>query len=207
MRRLVLLTVLVTTTAVAADDAQEILTKLRDPDLVVKTYGAIGVEHYVRAHWHQPLFDQPRLHPWQVALADAPPILVEMLAEDRGLEWIDESGNSEKTTTPRRHATVALLALERASIEPLIAVLDRKPLAHKADAVLRRIVKGGPPGADRASWSAWWAAHGREALPNERGRWWMGLVALALMAVTAALVYLVQRRRAPSSLWRAQPTA
>jgi hypothetical protein len=35
----------------------------------------------------------------------------------------------------------------------------------------------------------------------------MGLVALALMAVTAALVYLVQRRRAPASLWRAQPTA
>jgi hypothetical protein len=186
----------------SADEAQEILAKLRDPDLVVKTYGAIAVEHYARAHWHQPLFDDPGPHPWQLALAEAPALLVEMLAEDRGLEWIDESGNSEKTTTPRRHATVALLALERASVEPLIAALDRKPLAHKSDDVLRRIVRGGPTASDRQSWSAWWSAHRGRALPNERGRWWLVPLALLAIAAAAALAWLYQRRRAPSSLLR-----
>jgi hypothetical protein len=204
MRRLLVALCLMVASPARADEAQEILAKLRDPDLVVKTYGAIAVEHYVRARWHQPFFDQPRLRPWQLALADGTPLLVEMLAEDRGLEWIDESGNSEKTTTPRRHATVALLALERASIEPLIAALDRKPLAHKSDDLLRRIVKGGPASSDRQSWSTWWSAHAGQALPNERGRWWLVLVALLAVAAAACLAWLYQRRRTPAPLLRLQ---
>jgi hypothetical protein len=207
MRRLLVALCVMVASPARADEAQEIMAKLRDPDLVVKTYGAIAVEHFVRARWHQPLFDQPRLHPWQLALDGAAPLLVEMLAEDRGLEWIDESGNPEKTTTPRRHATVALLALERASIEPLIVALDRRPLAHKSDVVLRRIVKGGPAGSDRQSWTAWWSARAGQALPNERGRWWLVLIAVLAIAVAAALAWLYQRRPAPSSLLRARAGA
>jgi hypothetical protein len=205
MRRWVLIAALISVARAArADEAQDILGKLRDPDLATRTLGAIAIEHYVRAQYHQPLFDRPALQPWQTALGEAVPVLVEMLSEDRGLEWIDENGNLENTTTPRREAARALLSLERASIDPLIAVLDRKPLARKASDILRLIAKGGPARSDRQSWQQWWAAHAGLALPNERGRWWMVLLGLGVVAMASALAFLFQRRRAPVSLLQPQ---
>jgi LPXTG-motif cell wall-anchored protein len=179
--------------AAPASEIDQILAKLADADLVERTYGALAIEHFARKQWGFSLFSQAGLRPWQRALVPATGPLVELLSHDAGLEWIDQNGMTEKTTTPRQEATRALLALERVSVEPLLAALERPPLTRKADEVLRRIVRGGPAGHDQAAWGAWWAQHRQRPLPNEHGQWWLLALGGLLLAATAALVFRKQR--------------
>jgi LPXTG-motif cell wall-anchored protein len=198
-RRLALVVLLLASAAPAtaqrpSGDVDQILAKLADEDLVERTYGALALQHFARKQWSFALFSHTQLRPWQRALAPAMRPLVDLLGEDGGLEWIDQSGNTEQTTTPRAEATRALLALERASVEPLIDALDRPPLHRKADELLRQIVRGGPPGHDRAAWQRWWSEHQHQPLHNERGQWWLVVLGLVLLAAVAALVFRKQRR-------------
>jgi hypothetical protein len=180
------------------DDIETILIKLADEDLVERTYGALAAQHFAKKQWGFSLFSHAELRPWQRVLAPAAKQLVEMLAEDGGLEWIDQNGMTEKTTTPRQEAARALLALERASVEPLIAVLDRLPLARKADDLLRQIVRGGPTARDRVAWQSWWTAHQNQPLHNERGQWYLPAIGLVALAGVGALVFRRQRASASS---------
>jgi hypothetical protein len=174
-------------------DIEQILVKMADEDLVERTYGALALQHFAKKQWGFSLFSHAELRPWQRVLAPAARQLVELLAEDGGLEWIDQNGMTEKTTTPRQEASRALLALERGSIEPLLAALDRPPLARKADDLLRQIVRGGPAQHDRAAWQSWWNQHQDQPLHNERGQWWLvGLGGLALAGI-GTLVFRRQR--------------
>ena len=176
-------------------DIESILVKMTDEDLVERTYGALAVQHFAKKQWGFTLFSHAEQRPWQRVLAPAARQLVEMLAEDGGLEWIDQNGVTEKTTTPRQEAARALLALERASVEPLMAALDRPPLVRKADELLRQIVRGGPAGHDRAAWQGWWSAHQRQALPNEQGQGWLLLLGALALGGVGTLVF--RRQRAP----------
>jgi len=174
-------------------DIEQILVKTADEDPVERTYGALAVQHFARKQWGFTLFSHAEQRPWQRVLAPAARQLVEMLAEDGGLEWIDQNGMTEKTTTPRQEAARALLALERAAVEPLLAALDRPPLARKAEELLRQIVRGGPPGHDRAAWQGWWSEHQHQPLPNERGQGWLLVLAAGVLAGVGALVFRRQR--------------
>jgi hypothetical protein len=173
----------------------ELATKLDDDDMVEKTYGALGAQHYARQHWGFSFFSHTELRDWQLTIAPLVPRIVDLLAEGENLEWVDTNGNSKQITTPRKEASMALRALERASIEPLLAALERPKLAAPADQVLRDIVRGGPPEHDRAAWQRWWDAHRGEPLHNERGQWWLPTIFLALIAGAVALVLRVQRAR------------
>ena len=184
--------------APAPGDVEQILAKLGDPDLVERTYGALALQHFARRQWGFTLLSHAEERPWQRALAPGMRALVDLLGEDGGLEWIDQNGMTEKTTTPRQEATRALLALERASVAPLIEALDRPPLARKADDLLRRIARGGPPEHHRAGWQSWWNHHQRQPLPNERGQWWLVALGALLLAGVAALVFRRQRAERPA---------
>jgi hypothetical protein len=174
----------------------EIATKLDDDDTVEKTYGALGAQHYARYNWGFHLFSSTELRDWQLNLAPLVPKIVDLLGEGENLEWIDTAtGNQKQITTPRKEAGMALLAIERASVEPLLAALDRPELAPHAAEVLRRIVRGGPPGHDRASWRSWWDAHRNEPLHNERGQWWLPAIFLALIGGVVGFVVRVHRAR------------
>jgi len=174
-------------------DIEQILIKLADEDLVERTYGALALQHFAKKQWGFSLFSRAEQRPWQRVLAPAAKQLVEMLAEEGGLEWIDQNGMTQKTTTPRQEAARALLALERGSVEPLIAALDRPPLTRKADDLLRQIVRGGPAQHDRASWQAWWNQHQGQPLHNERGQWWLPALAVLALGGVGALVFRRQR--------------
>ena len=178
-------------------DIEQILIKLADEDLVERTYGALALQHFAKKQWGFSLLSHAEQRPWQRVLAPATPQLVELLAQEGGLEWIDQNGMTEKTTTPRQEATRALLALERGSVEPLIAALDRPALARKADELLRQIVRGGPAQHERAAWQAWWNEHQHQPLHNERGQWW--LVALGLVALGGVGTLVFRRQRAQKS--------
>jgi hypothetical protein len=174
----------------------EIASKLDDDDTVEKAYGAMGAQHYARQQWGFTLFDHPALHDWQLAIAPVIPRIVDLLAIGEDLEWTDTNGNSkQQVTSPRREATRALVALERASVDPLLAALDRPAVAAPAEAALRQIVRGGPPEHDRASWQRWWDAHRSEPLHNERGQWWLPAIFLALLGGAVAVVMRAQRAR------------
>ena len=55
----------------------EIATKLDDDDMVEKTYGALGAQHYGRRHWGFNLFSDTDLRDWERA-SDHVPVLVEL---------------------------------------------------------------------------------------------------------------------------------
>src|SRR4051812_46309274 len=97
----------------AAGQVDELLVKLRHEDRATRAMGAIGVRHLAAQRWGFALLTRTELRPWQRELAPAVPLLVELLEDDRGLEWIDQDGTSQSVTTPRREASMALLALER----------------------------------------------------------------------------------------------
>jgi hypothetical protein len=207
------LTTLAGTAPVAAQDAREradverILAGISDQDRVQKALSAVAAQHLVRGQWNFSLFSRTELRWWQQALAPAVPPLVQMLADERGLEWVDGSGVTEKVTTPRKEATLALLALERASVGPLIAVLDQPTFGRKADDLLRRIVGGGPPaagqvGQDRgdlkalqASWQQWWQQNQARPLPREHGQFGTAVLVLLLVLGAVALVFWLQHKR------------
>ncbi len=174
-------------------DIQRALTELQVEDRVQRTLGAIAAQHVVKGRWRFSLLDRTELRWWQRDLEPAIPHLVQLLDDDSGLEWIDGNGMTERVTTPRKEATLALVGLERASIGPLIAALDRPGLTRKADLVLREIVGRGPAGADQASWRAWWQAHGSEPLPREHGQLWKA--ALAVLALGGGLSLVIWRQR------------
>jgi hypothetical protein len=181
--------------AVVKTEARQLLDRMEDDDTVEKTYAALGAQHYARRQWGFSLFSHAEQRPWQRELAPLVPHLIDMLALDEGLEWIDQSnGATTQTTTPRQEATRALAAMERASVEPLIAALDRPKLARKADDLLRAIVRGGPPDHDRAGWQRWWEAHRNKALPNERGQWWLLGIGALVVAGMGAVVFRLQRK-------------
>jgi hypothetical protein len=176
-------------------EIQRILQELRSEDRVQATAAAISCQHLVRRQSTFSLFDRPELRWWQQALLPAVPPLVEMLADERGMEWVDGNGNTEQVTTARREARLTLVALGRASIDGLIAALDRRELARKADEVLRQIVGSGPPDARKASWERHWAERRGQALPTEQGRFLQVLLGTVLLAGAVALVFWLQRLR------------
>jgi hypothetical protein len=141
------------------------------------------------------LLARTELRWWQLALAPGVPRLVQMLGDDAGLEWIDQNGMTEQVTTPRKEAALALLGLERASIPPLIAALEHRPLTRKADEVLRRITGDiGPAEKTQAAWLAWWQAHQDDPLPREHGRLPSLAMGLMLLVLAVAGVILLQRK-------------
>jgi hypothetical protein len=182
--------------AVPRGDIAEIASHLDDDDMVEKTYGALGAQHYARRHSGFNLFSVTELRDWQRDIGPLIPRIVALLGEGENLEWVDiASGNGKQITTPRKEAGLALQALERASIEPLIAVLDSAPLAPHADQVLRQITGGGPPGHDRSAWRGWWDGHRSAPLRNERGQWWLPAIFLGLLAAAVGVVVRLQRAR------------
>jgi len=177
-------------------DIAEIASKLDDDDTVEKTYGVLAAQHYARRHWGFQLFSDTSLRDWQLNLAPLVPKIVDLLAEGEKLELVDATtGNQTQVTTPRKEAGMALQAMERVAVDPLLAALDRPPLAPHADEVLRRIVRGGPPEHDHAGWQRWWAAHREQPLHNERGQWWLPTIFLVLVAGAVGVVLRVQRAR------------
>ena len=176
------------------EEVGRIVSQLRSDERVGRVYGAIAARHLAARQWGFAIIGRAELRPWQRALAPAVAPLIELLADDAGLEWVNENGDSEQVTTPRKEATLALLAFERPSVEPLIAALDRRELGRKADEVLRRLTRGGPTEATRAAWQRWWSEHREETLPNERGHLWMVLLGVVLLGGAVALVVWQQRR-------------
>jgi hypothetical protein len=200
MRRALLLAVLTLVPigragAAPRGDIAEIASHLDDDDMVEKTYGALAAQHYARRNSGFNLFSVTELRDWQRAIGPQVPRIVELLGEGENLEWVDIAGNGKQITTPRKEAGFALQALERASIEPLIAALDRPPLAPHADQLLRQIAGGGPPGHDRSAWQGWWEGHRSVPLRNERGQWWLPAIFVSLLAAAVGVVVRMQRAR------------
>lgn len=159
-----------------------------------RTLGAIAVRHMVARQPSFTLFNRTTPRWWQQTLQPSVPRLVLMLRDRSGLEWVDQNGVTEQTTTPGQEARLALLALERPAVAPLIEVLDRPDVAKKAAEVLRQLTQGGPATDDKASWQSWWSDHQQRPLPNERGRWWQVLLALLLLGAGVTLVIWQLRR-------------
>jgi thioesterase domain-containing protein len=177
-----------------SSDIRRAITSLQSDDRVQRALGAIAIQHVLKGRWRFSLLDRTHLRWWQTALQPAIPALIEMLTDDAGLEWVDQNGMTEQVTTPRKEATLALIGLERAAVDPLIASLDRPGLTRKADQVLRRITDDGPSTSDRASWQRWWTARQTGPLPGEHGQLWKAALALLLLAGAIALVIWRQRR-------------
>jgi hypothetical protein len=184
-------------------DIERIIANVHDDDRVQRTLGAVALQHLVRGQWNFSLLGRTTPRWWQRELAPAVPPLVNMLADERGLEWVDGNGNTERITTPRKEATLALVALERAAVGPLIESLARPELARKADEVLRQIVGPGagpaPATPDRLSWQRWWGEHQGRPLPREQGQLGKAALALLLVGGAVALVIWQQKKRARSS--------
>ena len=152
-------------------DIRRAITSLQSEDRVERTLGAIAAQHVIKRQGRFSLLDRPELRWWQQELEPAVPLLVRMLSDDAGLEWLDPNGSNERTTTPRKEAVAALVGLERAAIPALIAALDDPERARRAQEVLHQITGGRGPGEPRAaSWLSWWAGNQGEALPHEHGQ-------------------------------------
>lgn len=176
-------------------DIQRAIVQLNGEDRVDQTLGAIAAQHVIKRQWRFNLLARTKPRWWQEALAPAVPRLVHMLADDAGLEWIDQNGMTEQVTTPRKEATLALIGLERAAVVPLIAALNNPALARKSDEVLRQITAGQGPGqATAAAWQAWWQANQGRPLPREHGKLISLLLGLLLLAAAVAGVIMLQRK-------------
>jgi hypothetical protein len=175
-------------------DVQRALVQLLGEDRVEKAAGAIAARHVIQRQWRFNLLARTELRWWQRELLPTVRPLVEMLADDAGLEWVNDSGATEQVTTPRKEATLALVGLERAAVEPLIAALARPELNRKADGVLRTITRGGPPDSRLESWQGWWRAHQNEPLPRERGQLLFFVLILLLASAAVAGVFFLQRK-------------
>jgi hypothetical protein len=184
-------------------DIERAITTLQSADRVERALGAIAAQHVIKRQSRFNLLDRTELQWWQQELSPAIPMLINMLADDAGLEWIDPNGSTERTTTPRKEAVPALAGLERAAVEPLIAALDRPEVARRADGLLRQI-NGGQGAADArsSSWRSWWEQHRSEALPEERGR--VGKLLLNLLLVLLAVGAVVFGQRMLAARWAQQ---
>ena len=171
------------------DEIDLALGELRADDRVLQVYGALGVQRIAREQWGLELVDRPTLRSWQKAMVPCAEALVVLLGDDDPLQWVDATSDKpvvDHATTPRREAERALLALERASVEPLIAALDGPKLAPHADGILRRITGGGPGETTRKAWQTWWSTNASAPLRNEHGHW--GVVTAIAMATIAGVV-------------------
>lgn len=180
-------------------DVAAALDRLRAEDRVANAYGAMAVQRIARDQWGFALFDSPTLRPWQVAMVPCAQALIPLLLDDDPLQWVD--GASDKVVAPepttlRAEATRALGALERASIEPLIAALENPRARPYADATLQRITGARPESTTRASWQAWWTANASRPLRNEHGRWGLAAGVLAVVVAGTAGVGAWLRRAA-----------
>ena len=153
-------------------DIERAITQLAGEDRVERALGAIAAQHVIQGRGASACWITPSLTWWQRSLQPAIPRLIDILADDSGLEWVDQ-GMTEQVTTPRKEAALALVGLERAAGGPLIAALDRSELTRKADQVLRQITGGAarPAPTGRAG-----SAGGRrtraQPLPREHGQLW-----------------------------------
>ena len=188
------------TPAAAASSAdvagiQRALVQLAGEDRVDQALGAIAIQHLVKRQWRFNLLARTQLRWWQESLLPGVPRLVQMLEDDAGLEWVDQNGMTEQVTTPRKEATLALVSLERAAVDPLIAGMEDPRLTRKADQVLRRITGDrGPNERTAAGWRAWWQANQGQPLPREHGQLLAALLGLLLVAAAVAGVILLQRK-------------
>lgn len=180
--------------ALTDDAIQEILAQLRSDDRAERAYGAMAVQRVARERWGFSLWTRTDLRPWQRQIAPVVSPLIAVLEDDSALQWLSAEGATmvENATTPRREAALALLALERAAVEPLIDALAG-PRAAAAAEVLRRLIEGGPPTADTAAWRRFWAENRHRPLRNEAGRW--PLVAALVLATATAIALVLWRAR------------
>jgi hypothetical protein len=176
-------------------DIQRSLVQLNGDDRVDQALGAIAAQHVIKRQWRFNLLARTEPRWWQKALAPGVPRLVHMLADDAGLEWIDQNGMTEQVTTPRKEATLTLVGLERVAVAPLIAALEQRRLARKADEVLRRISgHRGPAEKTAAAWQTWWQANQDAPLPREHGQLPSLALGVLLLALAVAAVILLQRK-------------
>jgi hypothetical protein len=176
-------------------DIQRAVVQLSGEDRVDQALGAIAAQHVIKRQWRFNLLARTEPRWWQKALLPAVPRLVHMLGDNAGLEWIDQNGMTEQVTTPRKEATLALVGLERVSIVPLIAAMDRPRLSRRADEVLRRITGDrGPADKTSASWQAWWQANQDRPLPREHGQLPSVFLGLVLLAAAVTGVIFLQRK-------------
>jgi hypothetical protein len=179
----------------AREEAGRIVLDVQKGTRLQRTMGAIAMRHFAGRQGSFRLLGHPELRWWQAAFAPAGPRLVQMLGDDSGLEWVDGAGMPEASTTPHKEAAQALVSLQRAAIEPLLARLDDPRIGPRAAEVLLQIVPTGPTSA--AAWPGWWAEHRNDLLPSEHGQ----LVGLTLKVLVLALgvagVVLAQ-------IWRAR---
>jgi hypothetical protein len=191
----VLLTVACGPSTADRADIGRAITSLQTDDRVERTLGAIAAQHVIKRQSRFSLRDRIELRWWQRELQPAVPPLVKMLSDDAGLEWVDPNATAEpRITTPRKEAVPALVGLERAAVEPLIAALDDRERARRAHEVLRQITGGqGPSESASASWRSWWQQHQGEALPGERGQTGTVLTRLLTLVLVVASVVFGQR--------------
>lgn len=177
----------------AVAEADRIVTDLRSGTRLGRTLAAIALQHFVKRESGFSLLDRTTLTWWQRALEPGVPALVKMLGDESGLEWVDGNGMTEQTTTPRQEALRALVALERAAVEPLLAALGEPKIGPRAAEALRALAGEGPTAPDPAVWQRWWQEHEDRPLPREHGR--LLYVVLALVALGIGVFAVIWRQR------------
>lgn len=184
-----------------SQEVKALTDKLDAEDRITCAYAAMSVVRIARENWGTALLGSVELRPWQGDIAPLVPRLVALLEDDETLQWTSNDDTPLSETSLRKEATKALLAVERASVVPLIVALDG-PAAKQADQVLRQLVKGGPPGPTRAAWERWWRDNGTHPLTNEHGNLALMLALVAASALAVGLVIWRARRRdeAPRAL-------
>ncbi len=178
------------------EEARRLSDEIVSGARLARTRAAISVRHLVKRQPRLNLLAASEPRWWQVVLSPAIPRLITMLSDGSRLEWVSQTGETEQITSPRQEALLALEALGRPAVDPLIAALDEPKLGPRADEALRLILDDGPGDAKRSSWQAFWNERRTRPLPDERGLWPWVLQALALLALGIAVVVWRQRRAA-----------
>jgi hypothetical protein len=177
----------------AVAEAERIVTDLQKGTRLQRTMAAIALRHFVARQSSFRLLASTEPRWWQTTLAPVAPRLVQMLGDESGLEWVDQNGMPEGTTTPRKEAAQALISLQRPAVDPLLARLDDPKIGPRAAEVLLRILPEGPTGGDPTAWKAWWTQHQQEPLVHERGQLAFLIIRLVLLGLGVTLVVLAQR--------------
>jgi hypothetical protein len=155
---------------------------------------AVALQHFVQRQSSFRLFASTKPQWWQDKLSPASPALIRMLGDKSSLEWVTGEGVTEKTTTPGHEAGLALIALGRPAVEPLIDALQDPKLAARSASLLQKLAPSGPGSADQPAWKKWWSENRERPLPSERGR--LAEVALGLLVVAAGVALVIWLQRA-----------